>query len=62
MPRVDVELRIAASPDQAWAAVADVESYPGCMDNVESVTVIERGDDRHRTTARSVRLLSLIII
>ncbi|BBC92296.1 type II toxin-antitoxin system RatA family toxin [Streptomyces griseofuscus] len=61
MPRVDVELRIAASPDQAWAAVADVESYPGCMDNVESVTVIERGDGRRRTTAWSVRLKGSVL-
>ncbi|TGZ14076.1 cyclase [Streptomyces sp. S816] len=61
MPRVDVELRIAASPDQAWAAVADVESYPGCMDNVESVTVIERVDARHRTTAWSVRLKGSVL-
>ncbi|MEV7504857.1 SRPBCC family protein [Streptomyces sp. NPDC093018] len=61
MPRVDVELRIAASPDQAWAAVADVESYPGCMDNVESVTVTERGDARHRTTAWSVRLKGSVL-
>ncbi|MER7918682.1 MULTISPECIES: SRPBCC family protein [unclassified Streptomyces] len=61
MPRVDVELRIAAPPDLAWAAVADVESYPGCMDNVESVTVVERGDARHRTTAWSVRLKGSVL-
>ncbi|MEU9129336.1 SRPBCC family protein [Kitasatospora sp. NPDC048540] len=56
MPRVDVELQIAVPPDAAWAAVVDVESYPHCMDSVESVVVTEQPDGHHRTTAWAVRL------
>ncbi|MDT0436578.1 MULTISPECIES: type II toxin-antitoxin system RatA family toxin [Streptomyces] len=56
MPRVDVDQRIEVPPDTAWAAVVDVERYPDCMESVDSVVVTERPDDRHRTTAWSVRL------
>ncbi|MEV4616821.1 SRPBCC family protein [Kitasatospora sp. NPDC049258] len=61
MPRVDVELRIAAPPAAAWAAVVDVESYPHCMESVDSVVVTERADDRHRTTAWAVRLRGSVL-
>ncbi|UCM90115.1 type II toxin-antitoxin system RatA family toxin [Streptomyces marincola] len=56
MPRVEVDLPITVPPDAAWAAVVDVESYPACMTSVETVTVVARPDERHRTTAWSVRL------
>lgn len=56
MPRVEVDLLIAVPPEAAWAAVVDVESYPDCMESVDSVEVLARPDARHRTTAWSVRL------
>ncbi|WP_329071986.1 type II toxin-antitoxin system RatA family toxin [Streptomyces sp. NBC_01429] len=56
MPRVETQLRIEAPPEVAWAAVVDVESYPRCMENVESVVVTHRTDEFLRTTAWSVRL------
>jgi ribosome-associated toxin RatA of RatAB toxin-antitoxin module len=56
MPRVDVDLSIKVPPDTAWAAVVDVESYPDCMESVDSVVVTQQTDDLHRTTAWSVRL------
>ncbi|MEU6172285.1 SRPBCC family protein [Streptantibioticus parmotrematis] len=61
MPRVDVELSIAAPVDEAWAAVVDVRSYPDCMDNVESVDLVDQADDRHRTTSWSVRLKGSVL-
>ncbi|WP_329456163.1 type II toxin-antitoxin system RatA family toxin [Streptomyces sp. NBC_01497] len=56
MPRVEVDLPIAVPPEDAWAAVVDVERYPACMDNVEDVTLTAQADAAHRTTAWSVRL------
>ncbi|MER8184404.1 SRPBCC family protein [Kitasatospora sp. NPDC094015] len=61
MPRVDVELRIAAPPAAAWAAVVDVESYPHCMENVDSVQVTERTDELQRTTEWAVRLRGSVL-
>ncbi|MFJ4922999.1 type II toxin-antitoxin system RatA family toxin [Streptomyces sp. NPDC088725] len=61
MPRVEVELRIAVPPEAAWAAVVDVESYARCMENVDSVTIIDRTDEVHRTTAWSVRLKGSVL-
>ncbi|GAA3735497.1 type II toxin-antitoxin system RatA family toxin [Streptomyces tremellae] len=61
MPRVEVDLPIAVPPEAAWAAVVDVEGYPDCMENVESVAVTERPDEAHRTTAWSVRLKGSVL-
>ncbi|MFJ2775168.1 type II toxin-antitoxin system RatA family toxin [Kitasatospora sp. NPDC087315] len=61
MPRVEVDLPIEVPPDTAWAAVVDVESYPDCMESVDSVVVTDRTDDRHRTTAWSVRLKGSVL-
>ncbi|MFI5618016.1 type II toxin-antitoxin system RatA family toxin [Streptomyces sp. NPDC051567] len=61
MPRVEVDLRIAAPPEPVWAAVLDVERYPDCMDSVDSVTLVGRADAHHRTTAWSVRLQGSVL-
>ncbi len=61
MPRVEVDLHIAAEPQQSWAAVVDVESYPQCMDNVQSVKVIEQDGPDRRTTAWSVQLKGAVL-
>jgi ribosome-associated toxin RatA of RatAB toxin-antitoxin module len=61
VPRVEVNLPIAAPPEAAWAAVVDVESYPRCMESVESVEVTEQHDALHRTTAWSVRLKGSVL-
>ncbi|WP_035804607.1 type II toxin-antitoxin system RatA family toxin [Kitasatospora mediocidica] len=61
MPRVEVDLPIAVPPDVAWAAVVDVESYQRCMESVDSVVITDRADDRHRTTAWSVRLKGSVL-
>ncbi|MGW1836074.1 type II toxin-antitoxin system RatA family toxin [Streptomyces sp. BBFR2] len=61
MPRVEVEIPIAAPPDRSWAAVVDVESYPACMANVESLTITGWTGPRERTTAWSVRLKGSVL-
>ncbi|MEU3708550.1 type II toxin-antitoxin system RatA family toxin [Streptomyces catenulae] len=61
MPRVAVELHIAAPPDRSWEAVVDVESYPACMDSVRSLTVVEQRGPRERTTAWSVLLKGSVL-
>ncbi|WP_052850564.1 type II toxin-antitoxin system RatA family toxin [Streptomyces avicenniae] len=61
MPRVEVELSVAAPPGAAWEAVVDVESYPECMDSVEAVSVVARRGAGHRTTAWSVRLQGSVL-
>ncbi|GAA3029677.1 hypothetical protein GCM10020000_02920 [Streptomyces olivoverticillatus] len=61
MPRVEVELYIAAPPAQSWAAVVDVESYPECMDSVQSVKVVEQNGPQERTTAWSVHLKGSVL-
>jgi len=61
MPLVQVEINIAAPPEDTWNAVVDVESYPACMDSVQSVTVLERSGEDRRTTAWSVRLKGSVL-
>lgn len=61
MPRVEVDLRIAVPPEQAWAAVVDVQGYPDCMESVDSVEIVDQRDDEHRTTAWSVRLKGSVL-
>ncbi|MFF3766288.1 type II toxin-antitoxin system RatA family toxin [Streptomyces sp. NPDC001922] len=61
MPRVDVELPIAAPPEHTWQAVVDVEAYPACMDSVQSVTVVESSGEDRRTTAWSVHLKGSVL-
>ncbi|MCX4745802.1 SRPBCC family protein [Kitasatospora sp. NBC_01287] len=61
MPRVEVDLRIAVPPEDAWAAVVDVLSYPDCMESVDSVEIVDQRDERHRTTAWSVRLKGSVL-
>ncbi|MFE9250410.1 SRPBCC family protein [Streptomyces sp. NPDC007088] len=61
MPRVEVDLHIAVPPAAAWAAVVDVEAFPGRMAAVESVTVLARPRPRRRTTAWSVRLSGSVL-
>ncbi|MFI9271284.1 type II toxin-antitoxin system RatA family toxin [Kitasatospora sp. NPDC052896] len=61
MPCVEVDLRIAAPPEAAWAAVVDVESYPECMESVDSVVLTEQIDELRRTTAWSVRLKGSVL-
>ncbi|MCL6739373.1 type II toxin-antitoxin system RatA family toxin [Streptomyces neyagawaensis] len=61
MPLVQVEITIAAPPEDSWKAVVDVESYSACMDSVQSVVVLEGSGEDRRTTAWSVRLKGSVL-
>ncbi|GLW56349.1 type II toxin-antitoxin system RatA family toxin [Kitasatospora phosalacinea] len=61
MPHVEVELPVAAPPEQAWPVVVDVLGYPACMESVDAVELVEQPDERHRTTAWSVRLQGSVL-
>ncbi|MEV6976587.1 SRPBCC family protein [Kitasatospora sp. NPDC093806] len=61
MPRVEVELPIAVAPEEAWPVVVDVLGYPGFMTSVDSVEIVDQPDERHRTTAWSVRLKGSVL-
>ncbi|MCQ4042595.1 type II toxin-antitoxin system RatA family toxin [Streptantibioticus rubrisoli] len=61
MPRVEVDLPIAAEPEQSWAAVVDVESYPECMANVQSVKIVDQDGPDRRSTAWSVHLKGSVL-
>jgi ribosome-associated toxin RatA of RatAB toxin-antitoxin module len=56
MPTVEVKRRIAASPDEAWASLIDIESYHERMGNVRSVRILDCLADSWRRTAWSVLL------
>jgi coenzyme Q-binding protein COQ10 len=45
MPEVAVQVRLAATAEAVWALVSDMEAFPRFMSSVESVRVVERGDD-----------------
>jgi ribosome-associated toxin RatA of RatAB toxin-antitoxin module len=40
MPVVDVERHVDADPNQVWAVITNVESYPQYMDSVRSIAVL----------------------
>lgn len=61
MPLVEVSLRLAVSPDDAWDAVIDVESYPARMSNVQSVRVLDGGGAEYRRAAWSVLLRGSVL-
>ncbi|MDA5279766.1 MULTISPECIES: SRPBCC family protein [unclassified Streptomyces] len=61
MPLVQVEIPIAARPEDSWNAVIDVESYSSCMDSVQSVTIVDRTGPDERTTAWSVHLKGSVL-
>jgi ribosome-associated toxin RatA of RatAB toxin-antitoxin module len=61
MPTVDVSLTLNASADEVWGVVTDVESYPDCMDSVQSVTITTGAGTRNRTADWSVLLRGSVL-
>lgn len=45
MPEVAVTAELHASPDRVWRVLCDMEGFPRFMSSVESVRVMERGED-----------------
>jgi uncharacterized membrane protein len=51
MPRVESSVTIAAPRERVIAVARDIEGYPAFMDDVESITVVEKSDDGRTVTA-----------
>ncbi|CAB1128730.1 Polyketide_cyc domain-containing protein [Candidatus Hydrogenisulfobacillus filiaventi] len=45
MPTVEVAERIPAAPEAVFAVLSDMSRFPEFMDNVEEITILERGPD-----------------
>src|SRR5438094_651094 len=48
MPRIEQSLMIDAPVDTVAAIARDVEAFPQYMEDVESITVLERSEDGNR--------------
>lgn len=46
MPFVETGIEINASPEQVYELAKNMERYPDFMPDVESINVVERGDNR----------------
>ena len=57
MPRIEQSLMIDAPVERVYAIARDVEKFPSYMDDLESLTVLERSDDGNRTVTKWVGLV-----
>ncbi len=51
MPRLESTVTIAAPRERVIAIARDIESYPSFMEDVESITVVEKAEDGRSVTA-----------
>ena len=49
MPRIEQSLLIDAPVATVYAVARDVESFPGYMEDLQSIKVLERSADGNRT-------------
>ena len=61
MPDVSLELLIRAPIERVWETVTAIEAYPGSMDSVRSVRIVERTGENERRSAWSVTLKGAIL-
>lgn len=57
MPRIEQSLTIDAPVDRVYAIARDVEKFPTYMEDLESLTVLERSPDGNRTVTEWVGLV-----
>jgi uncharacterized membrane protein len=57
MPRIEQSLTINAPIDRVYEIARDVESFPEFMEDLQSLTVIERSPDGNRTVTDWVGLI-----
>src|SRR5690242_6625774 len=57
MPRIEQSLIVDAPVDRVYAIARDVEKFPTYMDDLESLTVLERSADGNRTVTEWVGLV-----
>jgi ribosome-associated toxin RatA of RatAB toxin-antitoxin module len=61
VPDVSLELTIRAPVERVWQAVTAIEAYPGSMDSVRSVRIVEVVSETERRSAWSVTLKGAIL-
>jgi uncharacterized membrane protein len=57
MPRIEQSIHINAPVEMVYAIARDVESFPDIMDDLQSITVLERSEDGNRTVTEWVGLV-----
>src|SRR5947209_2936016 len=57
MPRIEQSIEIAAPIDSVYAIARNVEAFPEFMDDLKSLTVLERDLDGSRTVTEWVGLI-----
>ena len=57
MPRIEQSLTIDAPVERVYAIAREVEKFPSYMDDLESLTVLERSEDGNRTVTAWVGLV-----
>jgi uncharacterized membrane protein len=57
MPRIEQSIVIGAPVERVYAIARDVEKFPTYMEDLESLTVLERRDDGNRTITEWVGLV-----
>ncbi len=57
MPRIEQSLDIDAPVDTVYAVARNVEEFPEIMEDLQSLTVLERSEDGNRTVTEWVGLI-----
>ncbi len=57
MPRIEQTIEIAAPIDAVYKVARNVEDFPQFMDDLKSLTVLERSEDNARTVTEWVGLI-----
>jgi uncharacterized membrane protein len=57
VPRIELSYLIDAPVEKAYEVARDVESFPEIMDDLQSLTVLERSEDGNRTVTEWVGLV-----
>jgi uncharacterized membrane protein len=57
MPRIQQSIIVDAPVETVYAIARDVESFPDIMDDLQSITVLERSEDGNRTITEWVGLV-----
>jgi uncharacterized membrane protein len=54
VPRIESTLHVDAPVERVYAVARDVESFPEIMEDLQSITVLERSEDGNRTVTQWV--------
>ncbi len=57
MPRIELTTTVNAPIDRVYEVARDVEAFPSFMEDLQSITVLERSEDGNRTLTAWVGLI-----